>query len=70
MVIWSIRKFYIPILLLNNKRFKKKLEFYLDFENFGFITNLEFSGGVFMGVAEVKIQKNIFFLTFILMAIN
>ena len=31
--IWSLRKFYIPILLLKNKRFKKQLEFYLYFEN-------------------------------------
>ena len=32
MAIWSLRKFYIPILLLQNEHFKKKSAFYLDFE--------------------------------------
>ena len=36
MAIGPIRKFYIPILLLNKERFEKKLGFYLDFENLSF----------------------------------
>ena len=37
MAIWPLRKFYIPILLLNEECFeKKKLRIYLDFENLSF----------------------------------
>ena len=43
---------------------KKRLEFYLDFENLGFLTNFGFSRGAYMGVPEVKIQKNFIFPNF------
>ena len=36
MAIGPLRKFYIPILLLNEEHFEKKLRFYLDFENLSF----------------------------------
>ena len=52
MVIRSLRKFYIPILLLSEERFEKKLEFYLDFEKSSFLTNRRFSTGPYGGVRQ------------------
>ena len=47
--LWSLRNFYIPILLLKDEHFKKSLKFYLDFENLSFLTNFGFSRGVYRG---------------------
>ena len=41
MVIWSLWKFYIPILLLKEEHFKEKIEALSPFWNFGFITNFQ-----------------------------
>ena len=60
-----------PYFTFERRTFKKKsLEFYLDFENLSFLTDFRFSRGAYMGVPEVKIQKNLIFPTFKPLAIN
>ena len=40
---WSIWNYYIPILLLNEEDFEKKLKLYLNFEILGLLFFLDFS---------------------------
>ena len=53
-VISSLQNFYIPILLLQNECFKKKLAFYLDFEK---IAGLGLKIAIFSKTAIFEISK-------------
>ena len=58
LLLWLLRNFYIPILLLKDEYLKKSLEFYLDFENSSSLTNFGFSDPPYRGVTKLFFQKN------------